>query len=100
MAATAVTCWYEVAANVVAVVSVGLLAVPAFHVVRYAHLASRVSRKRSRMTAELAAIADQAVKDLEALRDRWVFWKFLCLLLGTVAAGLAPVLALLGIAFC
>ena len=96
----AATCWLNVASSLSGFFSICLLSVPAIHVARYAYLASRVSAKRVLMEGELREIVDQNVKDLEALRDRWVFWKFLCLLFGTGAAGLAPLLSLAAVAFC
>jgi hypothetical protein len=94
------TCWLDVVASLSGFASVCLLSVPAIHVMRYAYLASRISVKRVQMEGELREIADQNAKDLEALRDRWVFWKFLCLVFGTIAAGLAPLFSLAGVAFC
>lgn len=89
-------CGFAIAANLFALAGVALLALPAFHVAHYALLSARLQGKRDILGKGLDDIADNTQKELEALRDRWGFGKFACLVLGTLAAALSPLLSLIG----
>jgi uncharacterized membrane protein len=93
-------CGWVVAGNVVGVLGVILLAVPAWHVARYALLMARLSGKRDHLGAGLDSVVTQTMEDLEKLRDSWGMRKFSALIAGTLAAGLSYILPLIGLALC
>jgi hypothetical protein len=75
--------------------SLALLAVPAFHVNRYARRAARLSRLRFQPGfSRLNEVYRKALKALEDARDGWKPWKAQLLLWGTIAGALAAIASL------
>ncbi len=75
--------------NVLGLVGVMLLAVPAWHVNRYALLLARLSPKVEIRSPAFEQRRAELQRKLQAQRDSWVPWKSWCLVGGTVAAGLS-----------
>lgn len=75
--------------------SIALLAIPAFHINRYARRAARLSALRFEPGFDvLSDIFMKAKTELEEARDGWKPWKAQLLLWGTIAGALAALLSL------
>ena len=82
-------------ADLLALVSVACLSVPAWYINRYAHLAARATLTRIRLPdPELSQIHLDLLKELRTRRDGWKPWKAWFLHIGTAAGLLAAVLTL------
>jgi hypothetical protein len=83
-------------ADVLAFLSAGFLAVPAWYFNRYAHLASRATLQKVQISDPVVAAAFKKTEEkLAKLRDEWTPWKARCLHIGTVAGLLATLLAVI-----
>ena len=83
-------------ADVLAFLSAGLLAGPAWYFNHYAHLAARATLQKVRFNdPKVAAAFKRTEEKLAKLRDQWTWKKALCLHLGTAAGLLATLLAAL-----
>lgn len=75
--------------------SIALLAIPAFHINRYARRAARLSALRFEPGfGVLSEVFVKAKRELEETRDGWKPWKAWLLMLGTIAGALAALLSL------
>ncbi|SLN33841.1 hypothetical protein [Oceanibacterium hippocampi] len=81
--------------DIAGIVGVLLLAVPAWHVGRYALKAARFAGIRRNFDAALQAELDATAAELEAIGDRWSYWKFALFVAGTFAAALSYAIPLL-----
>jgi len=80
-------------ADLLALLSVVFLAIPAYHINHYAWLAARVTLTHVHIVdPELEARHQALRKKLEALRDAWTPWKAWCLHIGTATGLLAAAL--------
>ena len=87
----------DVLANLLGLVGVGLLAVPAFHVNKYALLIARLAKPKVNIRAEeLERKRKETLAELERLRDGWTPKKARCLVVGTLIAGLSYVVPVIG----
>lgn len=75
--------------NLLGLISVVLLAIPAWHVNRYALLLARLSPKVEVRSAAFEQRRADLQRKFQAHRDDWVPWKSWCLIVGTIAAGLS-----------
>jgi hypothetical protein len=83
-------------ADVLALLSAGFLAGPAWYFNHYAHLASRASLDKIRLEdSEVAAAFKRTEEKLAKLRDQWTWKKAWCLHIGTGAGLLATLLTAL-----
>jgi hypothetical protein len=81
-------------ADILAFLSAGFLAGPAWYFNHYAHLASRASLYKLNIKDEKVAAAFKRTEEkLAKLRDQWTWKKAWCLHLGTAAGLLATLLA-------
>jgi len=86
----------KLCADVLAFLSAGFLAVPAWYFNHYAHLASRASLYKLNIEdRDVAAAFRRTEEKLAKLRDKWTPRKAWCLHLGTVAGLLATLLAVI-----
>ncbi len=88
---------FDVAGQTFGLLSVLLLAAPAYHLNRYAGLKSRLGKSKVRFeAAKLEQIRTDVLIELQTLQDAWSPWKAWCLHIGTVTAALACATPLLG----
>jgi hypothetical protein len=82
--------------DILGLAGVILLAVPVWHINKYALLASRLANLRVRLDdPTLSARRVQIVQNLRNLQGDWKRWKALCLAFGTAAAAASYALSLI-----
>lgn len=81
--------------NILGLIGIILLSVPAFYANKYANLIYRVRRSQPNYEdPTIKSDREKATKQLEAIRDQWTPFKSFCLIAGTILAGLSYLLPL------
>lgn len=90
----------DIAAQLLGLVGVALLAVPAVYVAQYAALAAKLNKAKKNRGSGWDETVKTALSNLQAKRDGWNKWMTAALLGGIGAAGLSYIVGLIAAIFC